>query len=331
MKTRFAFAGFRHAHILDLLTGVEERGDTEIVALCEEDPATRESLAEKGRVKITHTDYRTMLRETSCDVIAIGDYYGRRGEMAIEALRACRHVISDKPLCTSLEQQGEIERLAIERELTVGLQFDSRDRPAFRALRAILRSGEIGEVCSLHIDGQHPLLHGTRPAWYFEKGKHGGTINDIGIHAFDFVPWLTGLTWNQVIAARSWNAKARDYPHFEDCAQVLATLANGAGVFADFSYLAPDRLGYELPHYWRVLVHGTKGQAETFLSSENVTVIKDTSAAPEIRAAAEGRVRGYLEDFLNELGGRGDLADLTSAQCLAASRHALEAQSRATH
>ena len=30
--TRFAFAGFRHGHIFDLLTGVESREDTEVVA-----------------------------------------------------------------------------------------------------------------------------------------------------------------------------------------------------------------------------------------------------------------------------------------------------------
>src|SRR5882724_13650958 len=72
MKTRFAFVGFRHGHIIDLLTGVEERDDTEVVACCEEDAATREALAAKGRVKMTHTDFVTMLREVDCDVVAIG-------------------------------------------------------------------------------------------------------------------------------------------------------------------------------------------------------------------------------------------------------------------
>src|SRR5579862_4505574 len=109
MNTRFAFVGFRHGHILDLLTGVEERGDTEVVACCEEDAATREALAAKGRVKITHTDFAAMLRDVECDVIAIGDYYAKRGELDIAALRAGRHVLSDKPLCTSLAEQDGIE------------------------------------------------------------------------------------------------------------------------------------------------------------------------------------------------------------------------------
>ena len=320
MKTRFAFAGFRHAHILDLLAGVEERGDTQVVACCEEDAATRAALS----VTITHTDFAKMLSEMECDVVAIGDYYSRRGALAIAALEAGRHVLSDKPLCTSLEEQTTIERLAAERSLLVGLQLDTRDFAAFRTLREVIASGGIGEVCTVRVQGQHPLLLSTRPAWYFETGRHGGTINDIGIHAFDFIPWLTGLDWRKIDAARAWNGKARDFPHFHDCAQLMATLNNGAGVLADFSYLAPDRLGYKLPHYWHVLIHGTNGLAEAHLQAEHITVITDTSALPEIRPVLEKRSRGYLDDFLREL--RGESPALTSAQSLRASRLALEAQ-----
>ena len=71
----------------------------------------------QGRVKITHTDFATMLRDVECDVIAIGDYYSKRGGLALAALRARRHVLSDKPLCTSLAEQDQIERLAAERHL----------------------------------------------------------------------------------------------------------------------------------------------------------------------------------------------------------------------
>ena len=329
MKTRFAFAGFRHAHILDLLTGVEEREDTEVAACCEEDAATRETLATQGRVKITHTDFATMLREVECDVIAIGDYYARRGSLAIAALRAGKHVLADKPLCTTLAEFHEIERLAREFGRVVFLQLDCRGSGAFIELRDIVRSGEIGEVCTIRIDGQHPLLPGTRPAWYFESGKHGGTINDIGVHAFDFVPWLTGMKWQETLAARTWNSKAIRAPHFHDCAQLMGVLENGAGVIADLSYLAPDLLGYQLPHYWRLTVHGTRGMAETHLLAKHVTVVTDDDTEQRQRPALLHHPRRYLEDFLHELRGEPHLADLCPADCLRASRLALEAEALA--
>lgn len=329
MAIRFAFAGFRHAHIYDLLTGVEERDDCELVAACEEDATTREHLATAARVKITHDSFAMMLRKVECEVIAVGDVYGKRGGIILEALHAGRHVLADKPLCTSLPEQLEIERLARERNLVVSCMLDSRCTGAFLTLREVIRSGELGEICTINVAGQHPLLLGKRPTWYFEPGQHGGTINDIGIHAFDFIPWLTGAAWQATLAARCWNAKARTTPHFGDCAQFMAMLANGAGVQADLSYLAPDQLGYTLPQYWRLLVHGTRGMAETHLGAPEVRIVTDADAAVRSQPAAPPRVRGYLADFLHEVAGRTELADLRSEDCLRASRLALEAQAMA--
>jgi predicted dehydrogenase len=330
VKTRFAFAGFRHGHIFDLLAGVREREDCEIVACCEEDAATRNALAGDARVEISHSRFTAMLRDVPCDAVAVGDYYARRGSLVIEALRAGKHVIADKPLCTTLAEQAEIETLAAERGLCVALQFDCRGAGPFIAMREIIRSGELGDVCAVNITAQHPLQLDVRPAWYFEPGKHGGTINDIGIHAFDLVPWLTGIAWKRVTAARCWNAKARAFPHFQDGAQFLAELTNGAGVIADLSYFAPDKIGAQLPHYWRIGIHGTRGFAETNLRADHVAVTLDASEATELRPIAAPLPRRYLADFLHEVRGRRELCDLTTADSLAASRRALEAQASST-
>ena len=57
-------------------------------------------------MKLTHDDYRRMLREVECDAVAVGDYFARRGEIVIAALEAGKHVIADKPICTKLELPG---------------------------------------------------------------------------------------------------------------------------------------------------------------------------------------------------------------------------------
>jgi len=35
-------------------------------------------------------------------------------------------------------------------------------------------------------------------------GQPRGTINDIAIHAIDLIPWVTGLRFTRVVAAREW-------------------------------------------------------------------------------------------------------------------------------
>src|SRR5690554_1654313 len=97
---KVAFIGFRHSHIFILLEMIRQSPDFTIVACCEEDPATRAELAGSDKVTIDHDSYDQLLA-TDCHIIAIGDYYAKRGGLAIRALEHGKHVISDKPIATS--------------------------------------------------------------------------------------------------------------------------------------------------------------------------------------------------------------------------------------
>jgi predicted dehydrogenase len=251
---KFAFAGFRHGHIFAMHQHVLENDSLEIVACCEEDARTRDGLAgADNNIEITHSSIDAMLADVDCDVVAIGDYYAARGKVAIAALRAGKHVIADKPICTSLDELDEIERLATEKNLKLGCMLDLRGNPNFIKAREVVQSGKLGEIVTASFGGQHPLSLDTRPAWYFEDGKHGGTINDLALHGIDALQWMTGLTFKGISAARVWNSPiAARHPGFKDAAQMMLTMNNGCGVLGDVSYSVPDSLGYGHPLYWRV-------------------------------------------------------------------------------
>jgi predicted dehydrogenase len=261
--------------------------------------------------------------------VAVGDYYGRRGRILIDALRRGKHVLSDKPLCTSLAELDQIETLAHGQGLLVGCQLDMRDGPVTVEARRRILGGEIGEVHAISVGGQHPLLFGTRPGWYFEPGKHGGTINDIGIHALDALPWMTGLRFQEITFARAWNARLPQAPQFQDGAQFALTMSNGAGVLADVSYLGPDANGYRIPQYWRMTFWGSEGLLETDFSAGQVTLHRQRDPAPQVVQATQGVPGGYLDSFLRELRGETSGLHLSSAEVLAASRLALRVQEAA--
>lgn len=325
---KLSIAGFRHSHIFDLKTRAEASAAVELVATCEEHLS--DSLWPAGEAKPTHDSFQELLDNVDCTIIGLGDTYGRRGAQAIAALRAGKHVISDKPLCTSLKELDEIESLVREKGLQVGVMLDMRDSGQLKTLRSLVREGRIGEIQTIHAEGQHPLMLGKRPSWYFEPGQHGGTINDIAIHAVDMIPWVTGLEVSAVSFARCWNAKASDFPHFEDCGQFALQLSNEAGVLGDVSYLAPDGCGFTIPNYWRFTLHGTKGILEVCKNVEGVRFADDTSSGLETIPVGAGRAGGYLEDFLAGIEGRTVHEDqLSTADCLKATRTALEIQAAA--
>lgn len=326
---KFAFVGFRHNHIFSLYNTVASRTDLRIVACCEEDDATRESLVASGRAEITHDDYKTMLAEIDCDVVAVGDYYSKRGEITIAALRAGKHVISDKPIYTSLAELDEIEALSKAKKLSVQCMLDLRGKGQYVAMKRLINEGEIGDVQTIMFQGLHPLMRNARPAWYFEDGKHGGTINDIAIHGVDLALWLTGQTGGEVIASRAWNAACLDIPKFQDGAQLMLKLDNGCGVIGDVSYLAPTKCGFSGEQYWRICCHGSNGMAETCCSATAVKVA--THADEKYREIPHIPQSGlvYLESLLVEAGVNAGVPAITTQQVLTASRVTLEAQRKA--
>lgn len=324
--TRFAFVGFRHPHIRDMFNRCQQRDDVQVVACCEEDEATRAALAESGDVAITHDHFERMLDEVDCDVIAVGDVYGKRGRLIEKALQAGKHVIGDKPLCIKLEELDRIEELADAKNRIVGCMLDMRDLPTYIGLRDLVQAGEIGTVHAISFDGQHPLLYGTRANWYFEEGMHGGTLNDIAVHAIDLIPWATGLQFQSVVAARCWNATLPQVPHFMQCGQAMLTLENGGGVTCDVSYLTPDSFAYKFPHYWRFTVWGDGGVISAAYNAPDLTLYKNGETEPRSVPLPPGKPGGYLESFLQEINGQTEGLHLSSAEVRRSSRTNLTIQ-----
>lgn len=319
---RIGFCGLRHGHILGLLEKVRTRDDLTLVGIWEAAP-DRSLLADQN-LKCSHDSLEDLCADS--DIIALGDCYGHRGGQALDALRAGCHLIADKPLCTRESELKAIQELATRNDRKIGMMLDLRDHPNWIALREQLRAGVIGAVHTIGISAQHPLLLGTRPEWYFEPGLHGGTLNDIAIHAVDFVPWLTGLKIERIDFARCWNAKATVTPHFKDCAQAVLRLENGASVMLDASYLAPEKCGYTLDTYWRTIVHGDQGQIETTYGGQGLRRITDADAAPVELPPAAARPGGYLDDFLADCAGHPNPDGLHTEGILQASALALRLQ-----
>jgi predicted dehydrogenase len=269
-----------------------------------------------------------MLAAEKIDVVVVGEWFAKRGRVVIDALASGRHVLADKPMCTTLAEYAEIVRLATARRLTLGMMLDMRDSGVFIKVRELVRAGQIGEIRAVALGGQHPLLPGVRPGWYHEAGRHGGTINDIAVHGLDLVPWITGVGFRRVVAARVWQAGPPAGSHFLNAGQFMMELANGAGLLADVSYVSPDSQGYTLPLYWRLTLWGSLGVIEAGLTSKEISLYQEGEKTGRTVAVSPATPGGYLDSFLRELHGQPG-AGLTAPEIFRASWAALKAQEAA--
>ncbi|HBF86696.1 MAG TPA: hypothetical protein DDW54_03345 [Clostridiales bacterium] len=318
---KIAFAGFRHDHIFVLYEQAKNHKKYEIVGAFEGDGKARRRAEEKG-ISFRYSSYKGLLADGEVETVALGGAYGDRGKMAIAALKAGKNVISDKPLCTDVSELDEIERLAKEKGLAVSCMFTMRFEKKIVAVKKLIESGELGEIQNVYIGGQHPLQYGRRPEWYFEKGKHGGVINDLAVHGIDIL-YFFGIEPEKVNAARVWNAYADKERDFKDCGQFMLTAKNGAGVIGDVSYSVPDGAEFDLPYYWQFYVWGTKGVISFSLNEKETKYYVKGEKTPRI--LEEEPVGDYLTDFLKVARGDKD-ADLSSDEVFLSTRTTLEIQ-----
>ena len=298
-KFKVAFVGFRHSHIDGLYNRMKDSDQYTIVAACEENAEAAAAAKERG-IDITFDDFHEMMQQCEFDILAIGDYFGIRGARAISGLVAGKHVIADKPLCTSLDELQKIRALAKEKNLAIGIMLDMRSNKNVAAAKKLIDEGLIGRIHQIQFTGQHPLSWGSRPAWYFESGKHGGTINDIAIHGTDLTEYLTGHKIKELCAARAWNAYASAAPNFKDSAQGMYVMDDGCGVIFDVSYAAPS--GCKTPYYWQFRIWGEKGVLDFHCTSDGVTAYLVNGGEGKVYPASEPML-DYYTSFIAEVEG----------------------------
>lgn len=330
------FVGFRHRHTSAIYEEAMADPNVTVLGAWEETEIGRQ-LAEGTGITFNYSTLEEVLSDPNVDAVNLGGYYGERGGHAIAALKAGKHVYADKPVCTSLAELAEIEKLSKEKNLKVGCYLTMRFSAGMRNIREMIADGTLGEVGAINMTGQHPLQYGSRPMWYFEEGKHGGTINDIAIHGMDLARFLTGYGLKKIHGARTWNHFAKEVPSFRDCGQFMVELENGAGFTADVSYAAPASCGFNLETYWRTTVWGTRGVAEYKLKSSHAGIDSDTGAMLQIALDGDTgfhrvELKKYdatgIGEFVKEISGETDLL-IDTAEVLRTSREILTIQAAA--
>lgn len=313
-----AFAGFRHSHIFPLYESAKISDKFNLAGCFEEDEVTRAEIEKNNGIVCNFSSYEEILEDKNIQAVAIGDYYGKRGKMIIEALKHNKHVICDKPLCTSLDELDKIKDLSEQNNLKVCCMLDLRYMPQVKTVKKLIAEGEIGKIHIASFTGQHPLNYGVRPMWYFEKGKHGGTINDIAIHGIDLLRFLTGKNLTHIKCAKTWNAFADKEPEFKDSAQFMIEMEN-ISVMADVSYAAPVFNGI-MPTYWNFKFWGDKGMISFSYCDSDIHIYKDK----ETVISCEDTLITLLDDFYNEI--MGEVTLLNSEDILKSQEQVLKIQ-----
>ena len=265
---RFAAIGLDHAHIFGLITGLLANG-CELVGISSDDPNA--SVAQEVRQRWPEAQWMTdrgeLLRDQTIDLIVTAAVPANRAAIAIEAMRAGKDVVTDKPGCVTADELEELQRTVAETGRFWSVCFSERfEVRSVTTAGELVRAGRIGKVIQTiglgpHREGDRAHLAGGagRPDWFYDRRLFGGIITDIASHQIDQFLWFTGSTSAEVVASTAANYTHENSPLMQDFGDVLLRSAN-AQAYIRVDWYSPQGL----PTWGdgRLIVLGTEGYLE---------------------------------------------------------------------
>ena len=241
-------------------------------------------------------------------------------------LEAGIHVICDKPLSSSLEDAEKIEKLVEGSGLIFAITYNYSGYPMVRHAREMVAAGKLGNIRVIQVEYAQDWLATNieaeghkQAAWRTDPARAGtgGSIADIGTHAFHLAEFISGLEAKSLLADLDTFVAGRS---LDDNANILLHYSNGAKGMLWSSQVASGQ-----ENALRIRLFGDKGGLEWAQEDPNYLQYRPlretrqilTRGGPAVGETAAratripaGHPEGFLEGFANLYR---DIADMIEA------------------
>ncbi|HEX7939227.1 MAG TPA: Gfo/Idh/MocA family oxidoreductase [Gemmatimonadaceae bacterium] len=186
---------------------IKKLGSAKLVAVCDE-IAARADAAGRANAVPAFTDYAKMLREVPCDVVTICTPSGLHAAHGIEAARAGKHVVTEKPMAITLDQADALVSACDDARVQLFVVKQNRLNPPIQLLKKALDKGRFGRVflANATVRWQRPQDYYDAAPWRGTWEFDGGAIMNQASHYVDLIQWLLGPV-ESVIAKTATQAR----------------------------------------------------------------------------------------------------------------------------
>jgi myo-inositol 2-dehydrogenase/D-chiro-inositol 1-dehydrogenase len=223
-----------------------------------------------------------LIADPSVDAVIVCSWGPTHEEYVLAAIAADKPVFCEKPLATTQEACLRI----IEAETRLGhrvvqVGYMRRYDPAYRAMKAVIDSGDIGAPLLMHAAHRNPSV----PGHYTREMA----ITDTAVHDIDTTRWLLG---EEIIAAQVLKPRKNSLGgDLED--PLLIVLETESGTLVDIETNVNIRYGYDI----RGEVVGEQGTVSLAESNPIVVRTAQTFAGRVTQDWRERFIRAYDIEF----------------------------------
>jgi predicted dehydrogenase len=180
--------------VLPNLSWIAEK--VSVVAIA--DPV-RERAAEAAKefaIPEVYDNLDAMLDQSELDAVINLTPITYHGETSLKILRAGKHLATEKPLASTMEDADAIVETAAAQGLTVVCSPPDALFPAYAEARRLVAEGAIGKVAFARVRSSHAGPAGSLsgwpldPTWFYQEGS--GPLLDMGVYGIHEITSLLG-------------------------------------------------------------------------------------------------------------------------------------------
>jgi len=201
--------GAVHAEALKRLSGVE------LIGIQGSTPEKSRAASERLEIPKAYDSWEALIADDEVDAVHITTPNRLHYPQTVDALKAGKHVMCEKPLAMTTEESSELARLAEETDRVTGVNYNIRFYPLNLEAKARVARGDIGDVHSVYGSYQQDwLLYDTDYNWRVLAEEQGAlrAVADIGTHWIDLVQNVIGQKVVRLFADLETVHKTRKRP-----------------------------------------------------------------------------------------------------------------------
>lgn len=173
----------------DFVTSIQTLPNTQhrVVAVAAQNKERALKFAQEHNILKGYNEYEKLGEDGEIDIVYVGNLNTQHYEVCKMLMEFGKNILCEKPLVMNEKQAKSLVRIAKDNNVFLMEAVWSRCFPAYKKMKEIIDSGEIGDVMFCSINFGHALQHVDRLT-SLQLG--GGAILDLGIYILQFQQYV---------------------------------------------------------------------------------------------------------------------------------------------
>jgi predicted dehydrogenase len=271
-------------------------------AVCDLEEDRARKMATQYAVSQVYTDYRKMLNDGGIDAVAVVTPDFAHREIIVEAARAGKHIIVEKPLATSYQDLEQIAEAVTMAGVKFMVDFHCRWSPPLVVARRDIEQGTLGKMVSAYLRLNNTLFV---PLKMLSWSSASSILWFLGSHAIDTLRYLFQDEIVRVYSVSRSGVLRSQGIDVADIYQTIVEFQNGVIATVENHWIMPDS-SPQLNDF-KVNILGSKGMFNMDLTHNqlierylpNLSDRPDVIDGPLIRGRHIGFVHESIKHFVD--------------------------------